>query len=472
MKKINIHIITIAVVIILSAACNKKLDLVPEDTMTEQTALKDQATAEAALGDAYIKLYEACKADAYIMGDFSTGMSSNFSGPDNVYYTGAIDPRDQNYNSFWQNNYKAINLANVIINKLPTAGKFDEILKKQYIAEARIIRAYCYSNLIKLYGDGALEGKLTNMGVPLRLEGYDGYDGSQNIPRNTNDEIYTQIFKDIDESIPDLKNSFDADVATRSRATKSVANALGARVAMYMQDNDKAITYCTEVMNNNIYALAESILDVFPNNTGAGMTDKITMTVPELVMAFPVSWNNNPYDNHGIYYYDGYTFPSDDFLATYDAKDIRATTLLINGAPWSVYKTALKFSNSYNRDNLVAIRLAEIVLTKAEALTSKNGVNQEAIDLLNSIHQRAFAVDDRPAPFTMADFADKQQLLDSILQERRWELAFEGFDRFDYIRTGRKPNPVLPADKYALPIPYSETAITGKLIKQNPGYPN
>lgn len=404
------------------------------------------------------------------MGDLSTGMSSNFSGTDGVYYTGGIDPRDQNFNSFWQNNYKAINLANVIINKLPVAGKFDETQKSQYVAEAKFIRAYCYSNLIKLYGDGALEGKPANMGVPLRLEGYDGYDGSQNIARNTNDEVYAQIFKDIDEAISALRDNFDTDVATRSRATKGTANALGARVAMYAKDYDKAIAYCTNVLNNGNYSLAASILDVFPNNTAS--TDKIAMAIPELIMAFPVSWNNSPYDNHGIYYYDGFTFPSDDFLATYNAKDIRGTTLLINGSPWSVHKTALKFSNSLNRDNLVAIRLAEVVLTKAEALTNKNDVNQEAVDLLNSIHQRSFAADDRPAPYTLGSFADKQQLLNAILQERRWELAFEGFDRFDYIRTGVKPNPVIPADKYALPIPYSETAITGQLIKQNPGYSN
>ncbi len=468
MKKSNIYIIAITAGLISFTACNKNLDLVPEDTMTEQTALKDQPTAEAALGDAYIKLYEACKSDAYVMGDLSTGMSLNFSGTNNAYYTGAIDPRDGNYNSFWETNYKAINLANVIVDKLPGDGQFDETLKKQYIAEAKFIRAYCYTNLIRLYGDGALEGKLANMGVPLRLQGYDGYDGSQNIPRNTNEEVYTQIFKDIDESIPDLKDGFATDVETRSRATKATANALGARVALYVHDDDKAIAYSNNVLGNTTYSLAESIMDVFPDNT-AGV-DKITLSIPELIMAFPVSWNNNPYDNHGIYYYDGYTYPSEDFLATYEANDIRSTTLLITGSQWSTHLTPRKFSNPLNRDNLSAIRLAEIVLTKAEALTNKNGVSQDAVDLLNSIHQRSFAVAERPAPYIMSSFADKQALLDAIWQERRWELAFEGFDRFDFIRTGRAPNPVLPANKYALPVPYSETAITGQLIKQNPGY--
>ncbi|NML23907.1 RagB/SusD family nutrient uptake outer membrane protein [Pseudoflavitalea sp. G-6-1-2] len=465
-KYIPLALITAALFSI--TACDKKLDLAPEDTMTERAALTNQTTAEAALGDAYIKLYEACKADAYVMGDFSTGLLSNFAGENNPYYTGAIDPRDPNYNPFWEKNYIAINLANVLIEKLGSIGTFDAQLKKQYIAEAKFIRAYCYSNLIRLYGDGALEAQPSNMGVPLRLQGYDGYDGSQNIPRSTNAEVFEQIFKDIDAAIPDLKAKFDDPVSTRSRATKGTANALGARVSMYARNNDKAIAYSTQVLTNTQYALAGSILDVFPNNTSAPA--KINITIPELIMSFPVSWNNNPYDNHGIYFYDGFTFLSDAFIASYASKDIRATELLTTGAPWSVHLTPMKFSHPQNRDNLTAIRLAEILLTKAEALTNKNGVNQEAIDALNAIHQRAFAPADKPALYTAADFADKQQLLNAILRERRWELAGEGFDRFDFIRTGRKPNAVLPANRYVLPVPYNETAITGGVIKQNPGY--
>ncbi|MBO9631487.1 MAG: RagB/SusD family nutrient uptake outer membrane protein [Chitinophagaceae bacterium] len=470
MFKKNFNITLVAAGILFTTACDKKLDLAPEDTMTEKAVLRTRITAEAALGDAYIKLYEACRSDAYVMGDLSTGIILNFSGTNNPYYTGAIDPRDQNYNPFWENNYKTINLANVLIDKLPADGAFDEQLKKQFIAEAKLIRAYCYSNLIKLYGDGALENKPSNMGVPLRLNGYDGYDGSQNIPRSTNAAVFTQIFKDIDEAITDLPDDFDTDLATRSRATKGTANALGARVAMYVQDNDKAIAYGTKVMQNNHYHLAASIMDVFPDNTPGN--SKITMSIPELIMAFPESWNNNLYDNNGVYFYDGYTFPADDFVASYPPKDIRATSMLIPGAPWSTHPTPVKFSHPQIRENMVAIRLAETVLTMAEALANKNGVNQQSVDMLNSIHQRSFAMADRPAPFTLASFAGKQQLLDAIWQERRWELAYEGFDRFDRIRTGRKPNSVLPANRYALPVPYSETAITGQVIKQNPGYAN
>ncbi|SMC88596.1 SusD family protein [Pedobacter africanus] len=469
---------------LLLTACNKKLDIVPEDTLTERQALEKQASAEGILGDAYTKLFEACREQAYTMGDQSTEMME-FQPylQHNRWYEGLYGPRTNEDESmpinFWANNYKTINLANVVINKLPAYGQFNRQLMQQYVAEAKFIRAFSYFNLLKYFGDGALEGRMEGLGVPLRLEAYDGYDASKNIPRSSNKKVYEQILKDIDEAIPELVVAFGNEVSTRSRAVKGSANALGARVALYMQNYELALKYSNEVLMNANYVDAASILDVFADNSGneIGKQTKLNMAIPELIFAFPVSHNNAGLNsgssvNHGIDYIFGGIFFNPAFLSSYESNDIRANQLFINVSFFSLppVKISRKFSDPNQTDNLVAFRRAELVLTKAEALANINGLNQQSVDLLNLIHQRSFVASQRPVPYTMGSFGSKQALIDAILRERSWELAGEGQDRFDRMRTGRNVNPVLPRYKYALPVPYKEIVITGGLIEQNTGY--
>ena len=97
-------------------ACNKKLDLKPEGTLTEAETLQDSSNASWLLGNAYQSLASASNGDFYTLGDVTTGISTSFS---NVFVTGAIDPRDDNTLTFWSRQYATINLANVIITKLP-----------------------------------------------------------------------------------------------------------------------------------------------------------------------------------------------------------------------------------------------------------------------------------------------------------------------------------------------------------------
>jgi hypothetical protein len=126
--------------------------------------------------------------------------------------------------------------------------------------------------------------------------------------------------------------------------------------------------------------------------------------------------------------------------------------------------------------DIVLIRYADILLLRAEALNEINGPNQESIDLINQIRDRAF--NNNPAKkVNLSMFADKQSLNDYILQERQFELLFEGERRADLIRhdkyiqqaqdrgvTNAQPHHV----RYPLP---SFIIIEGQgNIKQNYGY--
>jgi len=463
-------------IIVIASGCSRQLDLVPEDTLTEKQSLENQASAEAVLSDAYLNFNNASLGQAYFMADQSTKiMDLKELGIPNVWYDGLYGPSNNESVSpinFWKDYYRVVNLVNVVINKLPVIGKFDPKLIRQYIAEAKFIRAFSYLNLLKYFGDGALEGKMNNDGVPLRLESYNGYDGTQSIPRSSNGKVYEQILKDLKEAIPDLPDVFSEEVATRSRATKGSAYALLARTAIYMRDYQLSLQYCNEVLNNLAYSNAASILDVFADNSKniLGAQTRLNIAINELIFAFPISYT--PASSHLVDFYNGIFIFAPDFMATYPPKDIRANEMFVAVTlPFgSSIVIPRKFSDPNLSDNLVIIRRADVVLMKAECLANINGVDGDAVELLNTIHQRSFKPSDRPSPFTTADFGNKQELLNAIFKEREWEFAGEGLSRFDRMRTDRKINPVLPKYKYVLPIPYSEIVITGGVLKQNPGY--
>ncbi|HEY9261074.1 RagB/SusD family nutrient uptake outer membrane protein [Chitinophaga sp.] len=461
MKKYTYHISLFSLLLVMSA-CSKQLDLKPEGTMVESELLKNQQTTEGYLGSTYLSMMEAVASDNYLVGDVTAGVATTF---DQNIIKGTMDPRDDRYSAIWSLPYATINQCNVIISQLPKYGQFDKNKQAVFIAEARFIRAYCYMALLRLYGDGALENKPENMGVPLRLESFDGYDGSQDVPRAANGEVYTQILKDLDAAIPDLPANRGDALSQGSRATKGAANALAARVCLYSHAYDKAVTYAQAALTGNVYHLQPTFWDLWPDNYVSSQGSYPISS--EILFAFPESFNKTSRynDNNGIYYVYGFSEPIPDFLNTYTVGDERRDSLMLFHDP-----IMRKFTDQNIRDNVPMIRLPEVMLTLAEAMAQTKGVNATSVDLLNQVFARAYTKNGPPKVYTTADFATPAALVTRILQERRWELAFEGFARYDAIRSGQAPNPQLPANRYAWPIPQHEIDITKGLIKQNPGY--
>jgi hypothetical protein len=127
-------------------------------------------------------------------------------------------------------------------------------------------------------------------------------------------------------------------------------------------------------------------------------------------------------------------------------------------------------------DNTILLRLADIILLKAEAL---NKLNQTpaAIPLVNQVRARVHL-----PVITVSSPADVGL---AILNERRMELAFEGQRWNDLLRYGtdytislmkaqidpfgKALNYGINQNKLLLPVPLNEIQLDGNLT-QNPGY--
>ena len=124
------------------------------------------------------------------------------------------------------------------------------------------------------------------------------------------------------------------------------------------------------------------------------------------------------------------------------------------------------------------VRWAEVLLNRAEA-EAKLGQNTAALDDVNIIRKRAGLSGD--ALMTAANIAARgyKDVLDVVLDERRLELAFEGFRTLDVFRNKKALDrryagihtwEVIEYNdpRILYPIPYDETSVSG--IEQNVGY--
>jgi hypothetical protein len=121
-------------------------------------------------------------------------------------------------------------------------------------------------------------------------------------------------------------------------------------------------------------------------------------------------------------------------------------------------------------NDIVKIRYAQVLLGRAEALNEIKGPNQESVDLLNKIRDRAGISD-----YSLSDFPSKESFEKAILKERGWEFVVESKRRMDLVRQGK----LIPfarargidAQKYMTVYPIPQKAIdTNPNLKQNPGY--
>jgi hypothetical protein len=145
--------------------------------------------------------------------------------------------------------------------------------------------------------------------------------------------------------------------------------------------------------------------------------------------------------------------------------------------PQTDYPFVNKYRNntSPSPQNYILLRLADILLLKAEALNELGDVAGAAA-LVNQIRTRV------QLPNTSANTQEAMRL--AIEKERRLELAFEGHRWYDLKRTGRSievinnakvPDGITPEgynltqNRLLWPIPQAELDKNSKLT-QNPGY--
>lgn len=391
--------------------------------------------------------------------------------------------------ALWGQAYLTIGGANrAIAGITANPGVVSATKAAQLVAEAKFLRAVSHFYLVNFFAQTyTFTADASHIGVPVITTSYTSAPPA-NIPRNTVKQVYDQILLDLNDALANLPTSYSAVYQTRTRATKAAAAAMLARVHLYMGNWAAANTNATAVINGTYGAYA---LRPTPNGAFGSATNNQTN---ESIWSIPNSTQDNPNTNNALPQHFHPNGRADLPLSTnftgagntyFAADDRRRTTMIIPGVA-ATNTTAFVFTNKYPQTTSRAdwspiLRFAEVVLIAAEAQARLDaGVSASAVTNLNLVRDRARV----SAPqYTVASFANKTELINAILGERRIELVAEGHRFWDLMRNklpvvNKKDNdgttnlPTLAANsqKAIWPIPQREIDASGGVLVQNPGY--
>lgn len=464
MKKTGFLFIAIAF-----AACTKVLDQVPEYTIAEDNFWQTANDAESAA----IGIYPAVQTMAQqfplafdAASDATTALLINYA----PFSQHGIPVDNPIVASYWQNNYTGIGRANDLLKNVP--GMKDSLFtgsrKQELLGEARFLRAYFYFNLLKAYG-----------AVPLVTQPYNSFNADFTIERSPVDVIFQQIVADLTIAESSLPVSYAGGADTRGRATQGTAKALLAKAYLSMKKYDSAAIKAQDVINSPVYTLVsgsaaysnmftvsgknstESVFEIQYVSSSAQANGLFSFYMP--VNGIPAGQQTGSYQ----------IAPTDKIVNAYEAGDIRknaALGLTTTTTPVSYVNKYVRLTNGTEPD-IIALRLADIILVNAEAL-DKLGKHSEAAAMLNIIRRRAFGLPTTTPSahdFPAAGETDADLAL-AIENERFKELAFEGHRFYDLVRTGRAAAVLgISANQTLWPIPLRELGRNPRLV-QNPGY--
>jgi len=462
-SKLNLVIITFAVLFSIQS-CDDYLEILPPGQENSENFFNSPDDYEAALIGVYDILSTTYLNN--ILGEIASDNSlCGGENPTDVLDWQQIDdmihtPDNGALRTIFQQMYAGISRANYIVE---FQDKIDFERKQELLAENLFLRSYYYFELVKFFGD-----------VPLYINGRISIEETQSI-------------------IPWQQSQ-------EGRVTKGAALALLGKMYLFQGKYNEAAATLDQVISSSQYQLEQNFGSIFLNGNenneesvfevqyfgeeggGFGCFQCVEGNIAVGFMG--------PRFSGGDYapFADGFSFnvPVQDVVDMYESGDTRlaATVFDIDAFvalnPDVSYNLGAEHTGYFNlkyipyaeanapdphlthSNNYRAIRYADVLLMSAEANLQASSPVRDPQTLLDAIRDRAFGDVNNRIPAT----------LESVLDERRLELAGEGHRFFDQVRTGQTGSiPGFTTNKNELfPIPRIEIELAGNRWSQNQGY--
>jgi hypothetical protein len=393
--------------------------------------------------------------------------------------------------------HNKISRCTLIMDQIENSSLRDD-QKTRYIAEVRCARAFMSYILFDMYG-------------PLVIAPAEVLKNPLNetpLPRLSNEEMVEFIETDLlyaAEHLPMPK------VAEYGRFSAGFAKMLLIRLYLHETVHDKAYynqveTLARDLMTSDYgYSLVSSYPSLFEakgqteNNpeyifvipctySGYSQNQWHMMVMPPDIDGPVKGWQSiqstwwfydtfDPADTRKTYLLDRYTDQSGRLVN----RSNPGSTMDLGPIPQKYEMDAgVSANNNYSNLDIVMYRYADVLLSLAEAVVMKPGgsVNQEAVNLMNTVRKRA-NLDDK----ILADFPTQDAFIDQLLTERSHEFWCEnGQYRADLIRFDKLYDrvmtlnagvaPYASKNKYLYPLPLT-VIVDGKgWVIQNKGYGN
>ena len=236
------NIFTMALVTTCMSACTGFLDIEPETTLTGKNFYKSPDDIRSALYSTYSSLRDngLYSASIYLFGDVRSDVA--FPNQTNYYANTfrheiekfTISANNSGNQNYWARHYKGIIRANTVIEKGKELFGNDEAVQK-YIAEAEVLRALFYFNLVRAYG-----------GVPIIMDIPQEYTDSRGHLRASTEEVYIRILTDLTTAIESnnlYRSTNNGEKTPTGRVNKYAAEALLGKVLLSMPNDITEAAY-------------------------------------------------------------------------------------------------------------------------------------------------------------------------------------------------------------------------------------
>lgn len=441
MKKIILFLIALS---FITTSCDDLLNVQPKTSWSGLNFPTEETHISGLLYGGYERLqstlainfllYGEARADVFNVNNFNTNVDKIINNK--LDYGMAL--------SSWSNFYQVIKQANLVIKFTPEIlenKKMTEARANELMGEAYCMRALSYFYIIRIWGD-----------APLVKEPVLAKNDIENLYRDPVDSILVSIHQDLQNAatlIPTANNS-------RTQFTRAAAYAIDAHVYAWEHNYAKVIEKTDLILKNNEYALAplyDASYDVSASDFVATVQGSPFAQIFNLgktkesifELAFSVEDGD---DSRGLSSYLSSSFPfmrpKDEYGATFEELDWRS--IVSNRIASTGAFTAIKFTIGFNMTadarNIVLYRLGDMYLLKAEAIANTGDTDEDrnnSMKLVNDIRRRAggvaFEIPD--SIYLDRDIYAHEDIKDLILEERKFELCYEGHRWFDLIRSGK-----------------------------------
>lgn len=250
MKTTIKNLILSAVLVVGGASC-VDLDTAPYDRETDLTyweedpeaAVKALNTCYTYLGNMDEQLYcEAMTDNAYTKqpNDFTQNIGN-----------GSYSTADSYVKQVWDGRYTGIRMCNQLLENIDRVPDLDPELKKRYIGEAKVLRAYSYYELYTKFGDIPYTTKVLSIKE------------SMSIARTAKATVIANVLADLDEVINGnyLPTSYDAD--NKGRITRWAAMAIKAKIYLFEGNWTQVKNITSTIMTEGGFKLFGSYAGLF-----------------------------------------------------------------------------------------------------------------------------------------------------------------------------------------------------------------
>ena len=379
------------------------------------------------------------------------------------------------------------NANNIIVN-IDAVREADPTLTEseanQWKAEAMIWRAWNWQRLAQCWGNIPMVTTIPPAITADNIE--EVYEEYFPAPTSAGD-VYAKVIEDLDYA---CQWAPDVDASDKHYLTKAVAHGILAR--MYAEDTEtrdwsKVVEHCAAIEGMG-FELCDNYGDLWAYDDSDAVRDT-KESIWEIHWTkssgnwFWMMFHRNAYDPDNSWSWAKWVTPSRNIIAAYDAAgdtERKNASIIYDECTWSNYYPSNNYAFMHkvptNASSTLLMRLGEIYLLHAEGLAGQGDLSG-ATAYVNKTRARAGL-----APISVPVSYDA--MVDAILDERRLELAFEGFRFYDLVRYGKAKevhDSMNAEDSYwqtrqpltdtdvLFPIPQSELDKNPNLV-QNPGY--